>query len=106
MIINQAGPLPISLAVDWPTSGPAVVAVSGSASTQKANTVLGVTLRLHNTTIGTVQLFANEAGTHFTLPTAFMSVTGGIGQATVNLIAANSTTATDENDHFTVAVIF
>jgi len=106
VIINQAGPLPISMRVKWPTSAPVLVAVSGSAWTQKANTTLAVELSIHATNQGTLQQFANVATTHLAFPTMFLVVNGEIGDATVTLTAANDSTVTDQNDHFSVALIY
>ena len=106
VIINQAGPLPIKVTVDWPSSGAVMVAVSGSAWTQSPNTTLAVQVSVHATTLGTMQQVANPAGTHLAFPTAFFSVNGEIGSTTFTLTAANATTVTDQNDHFTVALIY
>lgn len=106
VILNQAGPLPIKVNVKWPTSSPVVVAVSGSAWTQKANTTLAVELNIHATNQGMLQQFANAASTHFAFPTTFFAVNGAIGDATLTLSAANDTTVTDQNDHFSVAIIY
>ncbi len=106
VIINQAGPLPITVNVDWPSSGSVMVAVSGSAFTNNPNTTLAVKVTVHSTTLGTVQHYANPAGTHLAFPTAFFAVNGEIGPTTFTLTAANATTITDQNDHFTVALIY
>ena len=106
VIINQVGPLPISVPATWPSDRTVLVAVSGSAFTQQANTPLAVKLSIHSTGIGTLQLFANSAGTHMVLPAGFFSVSGVIGGATVTLSAANGSTLTDKNDLFTVALIY
>lgn len=106
VIINQAGPLPITKTVKWPSDGSVLVAVSGSAWTQSAHTMLSVRLTIHATHIGDMQVFANAATTHLAFPTAFFPVTGTIGDATVTLTVGNGTTVTDLNDHFTVALIY
>jgi hypothetical protein len=106
VIINQVGPLPIQAPVSWPSDRAVLVSVSGSAFTQQPNTRLAVTLSIHSTTIGTLQLFANPAGTHLVLPAGFFSVNGGFGETSIVLSAANGTTLTDKNDLFTVALIY
>ena len=106
VIINQVGPLPITAPVSWPSDRAVLVSVSGSAFTQQPNTPLAVKLSIHGTWIGTVQLFANSAGTHMVLPAGFFSVNGGIGETSIVLSAANGTTLADKNDLFTVALIY
>lgn len=106
VIINQAGPLPIKTTIPWPSSNTVVVAVSGSAYTQATNTVLAVDVTVGGTEIGTLQQFANPAGTHLAFPTGFYAVNGAFGNVTVTLSAANGTTVTDYNDHFTVALLY
>jgi hypothetical protein len=106
VIINQAGPLPIKAPVSWPSDRTVLVSVSGSAFTQQPNTRLGVTLSIHSTTIGMLQLFANSAGTHMVLPAGFYAVDGEFGETSIVLSAVNGTTLTDKNDLFTVALIY
>ncbi|MBV9108391.1 MAG: hypothetical protein JO306_03165 [Gemmatimonadetes bacterium] len=106
VIINQTGPLPITAPVSWPSDRPVLVSVSGSAFTQQPNTTLAVTLQIHSTTIGTLKMFANPAGTHLVLPAGFFDVSGEFGQTNIVLSAANGTTLADKNDLFTVALIY
>ncbi|HEU0051530.1 MAG TPA: hypothetical protein VFQ39_00090 [Longimicrobium sp.] len=106
VLVHQAGPLPIKATVPWPTSNPVLLAVSGSAWTQKPNTMLAVTVTIHAQTVATLQLFANQAGTHMAFPTAFSSFTGDFGEQTITITAANDSTITDQNDVFTIGLIF
>lgn len=70
VIINQAGPLPISTRIDWPSDRTVLVSVSGSAYSQQPNTPLAVKVSIHGTTVGTLRLFANAAGTPWFCPRA------------------------------------
>lgn len=106
VIINQAGPLPISAPVSWPSDRTVLVSVSGSAFTQQPGTTLAVTLSIHSTTIGTLRMFANPAGTHLVIPAGFFTVNGEFGETSIVLSAANGTTLTDKNDLFTVVLIY
>jgi hypothetical protein len=106
VIINQTGPLPITAPVTWPSDRTVLVSVSGSAFTQQPNTPLSVKLSIHTTTIGTLQLFANPAGTHMVLPAGFFAIDGEFGETSIVLDRANGTTLTDKNDLFTVALIY
>lgn len=105
VIIDQAGPLPISTDVKWPSSETVVVAVSGTAYAQAPGTMLRVRLYIRDTWIGSIQLMANQASQHVTLPTGFILTTGEYGEFTVKL-AADAGTVTDQNDRFTVALLY
>lgn len=105
VIIDQAGPLPISTDVKWPSSEAVVVAVSGTAYAQSPGTMLRVRLYVQNNWIGSIQLMANQASQHVTLPTAFLTTAGVHGEFTVKLVA-DAGTVTDQNDRFTVALLY
>ena len=104
-IIDQAGPLPISKAVQWPSSNTVIVAVSASAWAQQPNTPIGVRVSLDGTVLGTMQMYANQASTHIGFPTGFYAVNNQQGEVTVTL-NPGAGTITDPNDHFTVTLIF
>lgn len=105
VIIDQAGPLPISTDVKWPSSEAVIVAVSGTAYAQSPGTMLRVRLYIQGTWIGNIQLMANQALQHVTLPTGFIRTNGGYGEFTVKLVA-DPGTITDPNDRFTVALLY
>lgn len=104
-IIDQAGPLPINKAVQWPSSNTVMVAVSGSAWAQASNTPIAVRVSIDATVIGTLQMYANQASTHIGFPTGFYAVKNEQGQVNVTL-NPQAGTITDQNDHFTVTLIY
>lgn len=106
VIKQQAGPLPIKQGFMWPSSETIIVAVSGSAWTQKPNTLLTLQVMVDDKVIGTIQQLAAAATTHLALPTGFFAVNRQISQAVLTLSAGNDTTVSDGNDYFTVALIF
>lgn len=106
VVIRQAGPLPIKQSFMWPSSESIIVAVSGSAWTQKPNTLLNVQVMVDDKVLGTIQQLAGAATTHLALPTGFFAIMRQISQATLTLSAGNDTTVTDGNDQFTVALVF
>jgi hypothetical protein len=106
VVIRQAGPLPIKQGFMWPSSESIIVAVSGSAWTQKAGTLLTLQVQVDDKVIGTMQQLAGAATTHLALPTGFFAITRQISQAVLTLSAGNDTTLADVNDQFTVALIF
>ena len=105
VVIRQAGPLPIKQGIMWPSSESIIVAVSGSAWTQKPNTVLTVQVTVDDKVLGTIQLLAGAVTTHLALPTGFFAIQRQISQAVLTL-SAGTDTVTDGNDQFTVALIF
>jgi hypothetical protein len=106
VIIDQAGPLPISTTVQWPSSNTVIVAVSGSAFTQRPGAILRVKMSIGGTWVSSAQMCANQAGTHLTIPTSFYATKGVQGEFTLTLSAADGNTLTDANDHFTVALLY
>lgn len=106
VIIDQAGPLPISTTVQWPSSNTVIVAVSGSAFTQRPGTILRVKMYIGGTWVSSAQMCANQAGTHLTIPTSFYATKGIQGEFTLTLSAADGNTLTDANDRFTVALLY
>jgi hypothetical protein len=106
VIINQAGPLPITVTIPWPSSNTVVVAVSGSAFVNTPNTLMSMKLTNRDgVAIGVVRQAGNPAGTHLAFPTGFHAVNGVSGDETLTLGAGNGT-ITDFNDHFTVALLY
>lgn len=106
VIINQAGPLPISAKVTWPSDRTVLVAVTGSAFTKQPSALMAVNLHIASTLMGTLNMGINAAGTHMALPTGYFAPAGVIGDTTVELTAANGSTLTDSNDIFTVSLIY
>ena len=106
VVIRQSGPLPIKQSFMWPSSEAILVAVSGSAWTQKPNTLLTLQVLVDDKVLGTIQQMAGAASTHLALPTGFFAITRQISQAALTLSVGNDTTLTDLNDQFTVALIF
>lgn len=105
VVIDQAGPLPIQTTIQWPSTTSVLIAVSGSAFAQKPNTPLGVKLTIKDNW-DTIQIYANQAGTHMAFPTGFFAKNGAFGEVTLTLSAVDGNTVTDANDHFTVALIY
>ena len=106
VIVDQAGPLPINLRVNWPSSGPVVMAVSGSAYTNTPGSMLAVKVSVALTGLVTLTQCANAAGMHLAFPAAMPVINGVIGDTPISITAANGTTLTDSNDRFTVTLIY
>lgn len=106
VIVNKVGPLPITSPISWPSDRTVLLSVTGSAFTKQAGTSLAVVVNVHATNVGTLRLMANQAGPHMALPAGFFALDGIIGETTITLSAANGTTLADENDLFTIALIY
>lgn len=106
VIIDQAGPLPISTKVNWPSSNTVIVAVSGSAFAKTPGTILRVKMSIGGTGVSIAQVCANQAATHLAIPTSFYATKGIPGEFTLTLSAADGNTLTDANDRFTVALLY
>lgn len=106
MVLHQPGPLPIKASVQWPTSDSVVVAVSGSAWSKAANSTIAVNVSVGGQPVGTLTMFANPASTHLAFPSGFFESAQPFGPTPVVLTAGNADTITDQNDVFTVTLIF
>lgn len=105
VLVYQAGPLPIDVQTTWPGNESLLLAISGSAYTNTPGTMLTVQVQFGGTRMVTLQMYANQAGTHMAFPTAFIDIPGTIGPVHIGLVAGPGT-LTDKNDIFTVAVIY
>ena len=104
-IISLAkGPLPISASFKAPSDSPACFILSGSAWSQTANQVIGVTLELEGSPIGTASIWSNQQSTHRALVPAYIPVTLTFGQHTLKLVPSTGATTTDLNDLFNVVL--
>ncbi|NND74534.1 MAG: hypothetical protein HKN44_05965 [Ilumatobacter sp.] len=115
-IINQAGPLPIEAKVQTGSTGPASLAVAGSAWSETKNAMLGVDVEFDGTVVGTAKIFSNGTKTHRALVSMHFAVeldkpfTGDPPTEppvyTVILKPTNGETITDFNDWFQVVLNF
>jgi hypothetical protein len=106
VIIDQPGPLPITVSGKWPSSNTIVVAVAGSGYTRSPNTMMGIKATLGDgTVVGSLSHFANPASTHLTFPTGFHAIQAGYLDFTLTL-SASTDTVTDLNDHFVVSFLY
>ena len=106
VIINQQkGPLPINSTFSAISSAPGYLEVAGSVWTQSANSLIGIQVLLDGTVLGTAQLFSNTASTHRAVVPAYFKIQLTQGQHTLTLKPnPGSTTVSDVNDFFTVAI--
>lgn len=105
VLLNQAGPLPITATFNAPGDSPMYIEVNGSVWTQTANQMTGIDVALDGNPVGTAQIFSNAASTHRSVVPVYIPVKLTQGQHTLTLTPKKgSTTVSDFNDWY-VAVI-
>ncbi|HEX3464216.1 MAG TPA: hypothetical protein VHS78_09250 [Candidatus Elarobacter sp.] len=110
IVLQQAGPLPISTTFSLPFSAtPAVLVVYGSVWTQRANAMIGCQVSIDGSVMGTASVFSNTPSTHrqFTpyavqLQDDTASATSPPESVTLQLTAASPYTVSDSNDSYLV----
>lgn len=107
VLIDAAGPLPITVQFDAPADGPVMFMMSGTAWTQSAPCLTSIQLILDGQNIGSPALcFANQNANHQALRTTTASV-DNLSFATHTLeIVAGDNTITDGNDYFQVVMYY
>ena len=108
VIINQKGPLPISVNFSAPGDFPLYLEVNGSVWTQTPNSLIGIQVELDGQVLGVAQLFSNTATTHRAVVPGYFPVKLSYGvQHKLTLSAApNTKTVSDFNDFFTAVIHF
>lgn len=104
VVIQQAGPLPITVNFQAPGDAPMILEVSGSVWTQSANTMIGIGIKLDGNVVGAAQIYSNGNATHRAVVPAYVPIQLSQGQHTLSLYANNATTVSDYNDFFTAVI--
>ena len=77
VLLDAAGPLPVSVNFDNEVDGPIVFVLSGTAWTQQAPTMIGINLLLDGQVIGSAATcFANFDANHQAMRTTFIQIGG------------------------------
>jgi len=106
VIINQAGPLPITATFDSPGDDPMYLEVNGSVWSQGTQSMIGIGIALDTQNVGAAQLFNNASTTHRTVVPAYIAIQLSEGQHTLTLSGNTSTTTSDSNDFYTAVIHF
>ena len=107
VIFDGSGPLPQKATFSSPTDGDVMFAISGTAWTQSAPTMTGITVTLDGNPIGSSTCFANENASHQAMRTTFIPFSGmTVDTHAITIQAANGNTATDFNDTFQVVMFY
>ena len=103
LILQQAGPLPITASFNSIGDTPMYLEVNGSVWTQTANVMIGIDIQIDGQAIGKAQIFSNGNTTHRTVVPAYIQVKLGQGPHKLTL-AASANTVSDFNDRFTAVI--
>lgn len=115
IIINQAGPLPITANVTSGSTGPATLVVAGSVWSQNTNVEIGINVVFDAQSVGQAVIFSNEPSEHRAVVPMHIPIsldkpfTGdpptNPPTYTVELVALNGETVSDQNDWFQVVLL-
>ncbi len=104
VIIDQAGPLPISTSFNAPGDDPMYLEVNGSVWSQASNVMTGIVIQLDGKPVGTAQVFSNGNTTHRTVVPAYIPIQLSEGSHTLSLSAMSGGTVSDFNDSYTAVI--
>ena len=106
VILNQKGPLPITVNFKAPGDSQYYLEVNGSVWTTTANNMIGIQVQLDGQILGVAQIFSNTQSTHRAVVPAYFPIQLAYGkQHSLTLSAAPGTTTTsDFNDFFTAVI--
>jgi hypothetical protein len=104
LIINQAGPLPITVSFNAPGDEPMYLEVNGSVWSPNADALLGIQIELDGQSVGAAQIFSNGSTTHRACVPAYVPIQLGEGQHTLSLSAETGSTVSDYNDFYTAVI--
>lgn len=104
VIINQAGPLPITVPFTAPGDEPMYLEVNGSVWSQIPNQMLGIVVELDGSVLGQAQIFSNDTTTHRAMVPAYFEVQLSEVTHSLTLALANPSTVSDSNDSYTAVI--
>ncbi len=104
VIINQAGPLPITATFNAPGDEPMYLEVNGSVWSQSTQSMIGIGVALDGQNVGAAQLFNNQSTTHRAVVPAYIPIQLTQGPHTLTLSGSSSTTTSDINDFYTAVI--
>ena len=104
VIVNQAGPLPITANFDSPGDEPMYLEVGGSVWSPYANQMIGIGIELDGQPVGAAQVFSNGSTTHRAVVPAYIPIQLSEGQHTLSLSLNSGETVSDYNDFYTAVI--
>jgi hypothetical protein len=109
IIFDSAGPLPQQANFNAPADGPVTFFLSGTARTEGAPTLIGITLIIDGNMIGKAMCWVNQNDNHQAMRASLVNLDFlSLGEHTIEIINDPDlpNTITDENDYFQVALMY
>jgi hypothetical protein len=103
VILQQAGPLPITATFNAIGDSPMYVEVNGSVWTQTTNVMIGIDIQIDGQALGKAMIYSNGNTTHRTVVPAYIQVKLAQGPHKLTL-APSANTVSDSNDRFTAVI--
>ena len=104
VIVNQAGPLPITATFSALTDEPMYLEVNGSARCQYADSMIKIGIDLDGQNVGSAQIYSNGGNTHRTVVPAYIPIQLSEGQHTLALYLSSSEALSDDSDFYTAVI--
>ena len=104
VVIQQVGPLPITVNFQAPGNLPLILEICGSVWSQTANNMIGIGVKLDGKVIGAAQIFSNGTATHRAVVPAYIAIQLSQGQHTLSLYQNTAGTVSDFNDFYTAVI--
>lgn len=104
VILQQAGPLPITTNFESPGDEPMYLEVNGSVWAQETDAIIGIGIEVDGQNIGYAQIFSNGNATHRPVVPAYVQIQLGEGSHTLTLFAYTGETVSDTNDFYTAVI--
>lgn len=106
VIVNQAGPLPITATFNAPGDEPMFLEVNGSVYSRLANLMIGIGIDLDGQRVGAAQIWSNGIETHRAVVPAYVPIQLAEGQHKLYLYLNTGETVGDSNDLYTAVIHF
>ena len=103
LILQQAGPLPITATFNSIGDSPMYLEVNGSVWTQTPNVMIGIDVQLDGKAVGRATVYSNGPSTHRPVVPVYIPVTLTPGPHKLTL-SASANTVSDSNDCYTTVI--
>ena len=104
IIVNQAGPLPITATFNALTDEPMYLEVNGSAWCEGADSMIKIGIDLDGQNVGVAQIYSDGGTTHRTVVPAYILLQLSQGQHTLYLYLASDEARSDDSDFYTAVI--
>src|SRR5258707_2966294 len=104
VIVQQAGPLPITASFQAISDDPMYLEINGSVWSQSVNQMIGISISLDGVDVGPAQIYSNGNTTHRAVVPVYIPIELGPGQHTITLSPSDAATTSDSNDFYTAVI--